>query len=74
MTHKGCQEMDMCRFGPCLNGGSCVQDKAEVSCLCKPQFSGQNCEWQLGNNLFSTAISPLLVSSLVAVLILLSEY
>ena len=38
-----------CRSNPCLNGGTCVQNKMQAShdCLCPASFTGTNCEIRL---------------------------
>ncbi|NXO43558.1 PGCB protein, partial [Locustella ochotensis] len=33
-----------CVPNPCLNGGTCVEDGAHLSCLCLPGYGGSSCE------------------------------
>ncbi|XP_017583347.1 PREDICTED: brevican core protein [Corvus brachyrhynchos] len=33
-----------CVPNPCLNGGTCVEDGAHLTCLCLPGYGGSNCE------------------------------
>ncbi|KAL6258873.1 hypothetical protein P5V15_010818 [Pogonomyrmex californicus] len=38
-----------CQNGPCRNGGTCSEDsRGDFSCTCKPGFTGNFCESQLG--------------------------
>ncbi|KAL2095859.1 hypothetical protein ACEWY4_008007 [Coilia grayii] len=41
------QEINHCRFNPCLNGGICAVDRNEYQCLCPPRFEGKNCETEV---------------------------
>ncbi|KAL9823221.1 brevican core protein [Geothlypis trichas] len=33
-----------CVPNPCLNGGTCVEDGAQLTCLCLPGYGGSSCE------------------------------
>ncbi|RLV88790.1 hypothetical protein DV515_00015301 [Chloebia gouldiae] len=33
-----------CVPNPCLNGGTCVEDGAQLACLCLPGYGGSSCE------------------------------
>ncbi|NXQ04646.1 PGCB protein, partial [Vidua macroura] len=44
-----CGEPCVCLAGgcvpnPCLNGGTCVEDGAQLTCLCLPGYGGSSCE------------------------------
>ncbi|CDW51826.1 Laminin G 2 and EGF and Cadherin and Laminin EGF domain containing protein [Trichuris trichiura] len=36
--------IDMCSFGPCLNGGTCISHSSGYRCSCAEHYSGRNCE------------------------------
>ncbi|XP_038018104.1 brevican core protein isoform X1 [Motacilla alba alba] len=36
-----------CVPNPCLNGGTCVEDGAQLTCLCLPGYGGSSCETPL---------------------------
>ncbi|XP_055053535.2 coagulation factor IX [Misgurnus anguillicaudatus] len=37
------QNVKVCAFNPCLNGGICREIRGIYECLCPPQYSGKNC-------------------------------
>ncbi|NXO80900.1 PGCB protein, partial [Sitta europaea] len=46
---EGVPELCVCLAGgcvpnPCLNGGTCVEDGAHLTCLCLPGYGGSSCE------------------------------
>lgn len=44
-------ELPSCNSSPCLNNGKCIQVESGYTCLCEPNFSGKNCEFDLEDNL-----------------------
>ncbi|KHJ46416.1 laminin G domain protein, partial [Trichuris suis] len=40
--HQRC--IDMCSFGPCLNGGTCISHSSGYRCSCLEHYTGRNCE------------------------------
>lgn len=71
MTMRGCQQKDMCLFGPCLNGGSCIQDGVGMSCVCQPEHTGRHCEWDISSKIQKQTFSPVLLISLISASLLL---
>ncbi|KHJ48179.1 EGF-like domain protein [Trichuris suis] len=45
-TGSDCK-IDECLSSPCLNGGTCVDEKAKFSCICPREFWGTRCEKQV---------------------------
>ena len=43
---------DPCQNLPCLNGGTCARRGTGLlyTCSCRPQYSGENCETQIGKS------------------------
>uniref|UniRef100_A0A158Q8R8 Neurogenic locus Notch protein n=1 Tax=Elaeophora elaphi TaxID=1147741 RepID=A0A158Q8R8_9BILA len=42
-----CEETDICKTNPCMNGGKCFTDLVDTSsfkCICDEHFSGMRCE------------------------------
>ena len=37
-------DIDECASGPCLNGGTCVDEIDSYTCNCQPGYNGTNCE------------------------------
>ena len=37
-------EVDECLSGPCANGATCTDLRADYSCACAPGFTGKSCE------------------------------
>ena len=37
-------EVDECAGGPCSNGGTCTDLRADYSCACALGFTGKSCE------------------------------
>ena len=37
-------DLNKCYSGPCDNGGSCVGNKNEYTCICLSDWAGKNCE------------------------------
>ena len=44
-TGKLCDiDIDECASRPCVNGGTCINDKNGYSCACPFNYAGKNCE------------------------------
>ncbi|XP_051522223.1 coagulation factor IX [Myxocyprinus asiaticus] len=41
------QNLNLCQFNPCLNGGICRENRGIHECLCPPQYSGKLCETEM---------------------------
>lgn len=44
-------ELNLCHSSPCLNNGKCIQAENGYTCACEPSFTGNNCEFNLEENL-----------------------
>ncbi|XP_027038521.1 tolloid-like protein 1 [Pocillopora damicornis] len=44
MAHWRARDLNKCYSGPCDNGGSCVGNKNEYTCICLSDWAGKNCE------------------------------
>lgn len=44
-------ELNLCHSSPCLNNGKCLQAENGFTCVCEPNFTGNNCEFNLEENL-----------------------
>uniref|UniRef100_A0A9J7YFZ0 Zmp:0000001329 n=2 Tax=Cyprinus carpio TaxID=7962 RepID=A0A9J7YFZ0_CYPCA len=41
------QNLNLCGFNPCLNGGICSEIRGVRECLCPPQYGGPNCQTEV---------------------------
>ncbi|EGV92128.1 Cadherin EGF LAG seven-pass G-type receptor 3 [Cricetulus griseus] len=37
-------ELDLCYSNPCRNGGACARREGGYTCVCRPRFTGEDCE------------------------------
>uniref|UniRef100_A0A5F8GI98 Cadherin EGF LAG seven-pass G-type receptor 3 n=1 Tax=Monodelphis domestica TaxID=13616 RepID=A0A5F8GI98_MONDO len=37
-------EINLCYSNPCRNGGACARREGGYTCICRPHFTGENCE------------------------------
>lgn len=44
------EDIDDCTEQPCHNGGTCVDDVNDYSCICADGYTGKNCD--IGKDLF----------------------
>ncbi|XP_068740086.1 neurogenic locus Notch protein-like isoform X3 [Montipora capricornis] len=45
LRYCGNKNFDPCKARtPCRNGGSCVNNNSDYTCICKPGYKGKNCE------------------------------
>ncbi|XP_036388557.1 LOW QUALITY PROTEIN: cadherin EGF LAG seven-pass G-type receptor 3 [Megalops cyprinoides] len=38
-------EINLCYSNPCLNGGVCARREGGYTCICRENYTGENCEW-----------------------------
>ncbi len=43
-TTPRCRQRDECSSGPCLNGGTCVDEPGRFLCVCAPGFTAERCQ------------------------------
>ena len=57
--------LDLCGTNPCQNGGECVDSGNGVryTCICKPGYTGDNCETDIGECCLSLSSSSASSSS-----------
>uniref|UniRef100_A0A8C3FD99 Fibulin 7 n=1 Tax=Chrysemys picta bellii TaxID=8478 RepID=A0A8C3FD99_CHRPI len=51
-----CRSISHCASNPCANGGTCVEDVQQFTCVCPSSWSGSNCQtpvYSCGNSSFS---------------------
>lgn len=41
------EDIDDCKYNPCLNNGKCVDRVGSYECVCEDGWTGQNCEKQI---------------------------
>ncbi|KRX99087.1 Cadherin EGF LAG seven-pass G-type receptor 3 [Trichinella pseudospiralis] len=47
----GCDiEINLCYSSPCKAGGTCLSRENGYSCICRPDFTGKNCEFPISNS------------------------
>ncbi|KRZ90162.1 Protocadherin-like wing polarity protein stan [Trichinella sp. T8] len=47
----GCNiEINLCYSSPCKAGGTCLSRENGYSCICRPDFTGKNCEFPISNS------------------------
>ena len=39
--------IDDCESTPCANGGQCIDDVADYSCVCEQGYTGKNCQHKI---------------------------
>ncbi|KDR14826.1 Neural-cadherin [Zootermopsis nevadensis] len=73
---KGCTDKNECLEGPCLNGGTCINEDPQLRyrCVCPEGFWGENCELlQEGQTLKLSmgALAAILVCLLIILILVL---
>ncbi|XP_043086372.1 LOW QUALITY PROTEIN: coagulation factor X [Puntigrus tetrazona] len=41
------QNLNLCAFNPCVNGGVCGESRGLLECLCPPRFGGTRCQTEV---------------------------
>lgn len=56
-------EISECKSSPCINGGTCedLHHGTQYRCICKPGFTGKNCQIGAFIKIFDSMSSRLLV-------------
>lgn len=71
---KGCTDKNECLEGPCVNGGTCINEDPHLRyrCVCPEGFWGENCELVQEGQTLKLSMGAL-AAILVCLLIILSK-
>nr|XP_045594622.1 neural-cadherin-like isoform X2 [Procambarus clarkii] len=70
LVGRTCADVDECMCGPCLHGGTCLNQQPGYSCLCGPGYQGSSCQWPTLATPVHPLAAPLTVAALAASLLL----
>ena len=57
-------DLNLCRSGPCMNGGTCTNSLNTYSCACLPSFTNLDCSTELDACVSSPCVNGACVVSL----------